>query len=188
MCGIIGYTGIGNAIPKITKGLSVLEYRGYDSVGLAACTENGIATVKCRGRIQRLEEKLAADPIPDSRCAIGHTRWATHGGPSDINAHPHRAGEVVLVHNGIIENYKEIQQELAASGCSFLSETDTEVAAAVLNTCFQLYQNPESAIRTAIARMKGSYAFGILFDSRPGEVYAVRSGSPLILANFFFKQ
>jgi len=182
MCGIIGYTGIGNAIPKITKGLSVLEYRGYDSVGLAACTENGIATVKCRGRIQRLEEKLAADPIPDSRCAIGHTRWATHGGPSDINAHPHRAGEVVLVHNGIIENYKEIQQELAASGCSFLSETDTEVAAAVLNTCFQLYQNPESAIRTAIARMKGSYAFGILFDSRPGEVYAVRSGSPLILA------
>ena len=125
MCGIIGYTGSGNAVPKMTKGLTVLEYRGYDSVGIAAETEDEIKLVKCKGRITALEEKLAKAPIEGAHCAIGHTRWATHGGPSDVNAHPHKAGNVVLVHNGIIENYKELKDELSESGTPFLSETDT---------------------------------------------------------------
>ncbi len=182
MCGIIGYTGCGDAVPKITEGLTVLEYRGYDSVGIAARTEEGVKTVKCRGRIGALEEKLQAAPIEGCHCAIGHTRWATHGGPSDVNAHPHRAGRVVLVHNGIIENYKELKDEMTAKGTGFLSETDTEVAAAVLNDCYASLKSPVEAICAATAKMKGSYAFGILFDEFPGEVFAARAGSPLILA------
>lgn len=182
MCGIIGYTGRANAVPKITKGLSVLEYRGYDSVGLAARTEDGIKIVKCKGRIGCLEEKLEETPITSCHCAIGHTRWATHGGPSDANAHPHRSGQVVLVHNGIIENYKELKDDMKAAGVDFLSETDTEVAAAVLDASYSKYHDPVKAIREATKRMTGSYAFGIMFDDHPGEVWAVRCGSPLILA------
>lgn len=182
MCGIIGYTGSENAIPKITNGLSVLEYRGYDSVGLAARTSKGIKTVKCKGRIGSLEEKLSSSPITDSKCAIGHTRWATHGGPSDTNAHPHKAGRVVLVHNGIIENYKELKTEMEAKNVSFVSETDTEVAAAILNDAYTLYETPVKAIHEATKKMKGSYAFGIMFEDLPGEVWSIRSGSPLILA------
>ena len=182
MCGIIGYTGHANAVPKITKGLSVLEYRGYDSVGIAAKTEDGIQTVKCRGRIDALEERLRVAELDRSSCAIGHTRWATHGGPSDINAHPHRVGGVVLVHNGIIENYKELKSELQKAGRSFLSETDTEVAAAVLCARLDASGEPLTAIRETVASLVGSYAFGILLDACPGEVWAVRRGSPLILA------
>ena len=182
MCGIIGYTGSGNAIPKITKGLSVLEYRGYDSVGLAARTEDGIKSVKCKGRIGALEEKLEASPIEGCGTAIGHTRWATHGGPSDTNAHPHTAGKVVLVHNGIIENYRELKDELTAKGVCFISETDTEVAAATLNGEYERLGEPIEAIRAATEKMTGSYAFAILFADRPDEVWAIRSGSPLILA------
>lgn len=182
MCGIIGYTGSENAVPKITKGLSVLEYRGYDSVGLAARTEEGVKTVKCKGRIGALEAKPEMECLAGSHSAIGHTRWATHGGPSDANAHPHRVGRVVLVHNGIIENYKELKEEMLGAGVEFLSETDTEVAAAVLNAAYAACGDPIEAIRCATARMKGSYAFGILFEDRAGEVWAIRLGSPLILA------
>lgn len=182
MCGIIGYTGYGNAIPKITKGLSVLEYRGYDSVGLAARTENGIKSVKCKGRIGALEEKLDAYPISGCGTAIGHTRWATHGGPSDTNAHPHTSGKTVLVHNGIIENYRELKNDLISKGVAFLSETDTEVAAAVLNEEYERLGDAVAAIRAATARMTGSYAFAIMFEDRPKTVFAIRSGSPLILA------
>ena len=164
MCGIIGYTGSDNAVPKIVEGLSVLEYRGYDSVGIAAEANGKISTVKCRGRINALEEKLVDSPIEGSTCAIGHTRWATHGGPSDINAHPHRIGNVVLVHNGIIENYKELKSELANKGVSFVSETDTEVAAALISDLFNSEKDPFKAIKTATTRLVGSYAFGILFD------------------------
>ena len=182
MCGIIGYTGCKYAVPKITEGLSVLEYRGYDSVGIAARTDDGIQTVKCKGRVGALEERLGTAPVEGAQCAIGHTRWATHGGPSDTNAHPHRAGRVVLVHNGIIENYQTLKAQLSTKGVSFLSETDTEVAAATLNDEYNAASDPVVAIRTAISRMTGSYAFGILFEDRPGEVWAVRYGSPLILA------
>ncbi len=182
MCGIIGYTGSNNAVPKITKGLSVLEYRGYDSVGIAAEVGGHIESVKCKGRIGALEEKLEKNPITDCKCAIGHTRWATHGGPSDTNAHPHRAGKTVIVHNGIIENYKELKLELSSKGVNFLSETDTEVAAALLNECYEKAASPLDAIVDACAQLTGSYAFGILFDEHPHEVWAIRKGSPLILA------
>lgn len=182
MCGIIGYTGTGNAVPKMLKGLSVLEYRGYDSVGIAAQTADGTDVVKCKGRIHALEEKLRDEPVEGSHCAIGHTRWATHGGPSDRNAHPHRAGNVILVHNGIIENYKALKEELQAKGVEFKSETDTEVAAALLNENYTPGGDPLTAIRKTVARLRGAYAFGILFADREGEVWVVRRGSPLILA------
>ncbi len=159
-----------------------MEYRGYDSVGIAARTEEGVTTVKCRGRIGALEEKIEKAPIKGCTCAIGHTRWATHGGPSDVNAHPHRAGSVVLVHNGIIENYKELKAEAEARGEYFLSETDTEVAAATVNAAYAACGEVPAAIRAACGKMRGSYAFGILFDEFPGEVWAARCGSPLILA------
>ena len=182
MCGIIGYTGTANAVPKMLKGLSVLEYRGYDSVGIAAQVADGTDVVKCKGRIHALEEKLRDEPVDGSHCAVGHTRWATHGGPSDRNAHPHRSGNVILVHNGIIENYKALKETLAAKGVTFQSETDTEVAAALLNDNYQPGSDPLAAIRATVAQLRGAYAFGILFSDRPGEVWVVRSGSPLILA------
>ncbi len=181
MCGIIGYTGSENAIPKMTKGLSVLEYRGYDSVGIAAQEKNEITVVKCRGRIDDLQKKREMNGLI-AHCAIGHTRWATHGGPSDQNAHPHRVGHVVLVHNGIIENYRELKAEAEQRGIVFASDTDTEVAAALLNECYRLLQDPIAAVSAMLKRLRGSYAFGILFDDREKEVYAVRCGSPLILA------
>lgn len=181
MCGIIGYTGMGDALPKMTKGLSVLEYRGYDSVGVALQEDGEIKTVKCRGRIGDLEERLGKTPS-HARCAIGHTRWATHGGPSDVNAHPHRIGKTVLVHNGIIENHKQLKERLINIGVEFSSETDTEVAAALLDLCYRACHDPVKAIRRAMEELTGSYAFGILFDDAKGEVFAVRSGSPLILA------
>ncbi len=182
MCGIIGYTGMADAVPKMLRGLSVLEYRGYDSVGIAAEREGRVEVVKCKGRIHALEEKLREEPLREVHCAVGHTRWATHGGPSDANAHPHRAGSVTLVHNGIIENYRELKEELLARGVGFLSDTDTEVAAALLNEHYQTCGDPQRAIREATARMKGAYAFGILFAGRSGEVWVIRRGSPLILA------
>ena len=181
MCGIIGYTGSDNALPKMTEGLTVLEYRGYDSVGIAAKTESGIEIVKCKGRIKDLKEKKEMETLV-SGCAIGHTRWATHGGPSDTNAHPHRVGKTVLVHNGIIENYKELKVEMESAGITFSSQTDTEVAAAVIHECYERLGDPLAAIRAAMERFRGSFALGILFDDREGEVWAVRSGSPLILA------
>ncbi len=182
MCGIIGYTGNADALPKMTTGLSVLEYRGYDSVGIAAETENGTRVVKCKGRVGALEALLkAGDPIVTT-CGIGHTRWATHGGPSDRNAHPHRQGSAVVVHNGIIENYQAIKQKFIQNGVEFVSDTDTEVAAALFHHYMAHKGDPISAIIMATEQMTGSYAFGILFDSHPGEIYAVRCGSPLILA------
>ena len=182
MCGIIGYTGTDNAVPKIFQGLSVLEYRGYDSVGIAAETADGVRVLKCKGRIGDLERKEEKHPLVGVTTAIGHTRWATHGGPFDHNAHPHRAGKVTLVHNGIIENYKDLKEQLLASGVTFLSETDTEVAAAVLDRAFAAEGEPVAAIRRAVKELVGSYAFGILFDGFPEEIFAVRQGSPLILA------
>ncbi len=182
MCGIIGYSGTANAVPKMMKGLSLLEYRGYDSVGLAAQVGDEVKLVKCKGRIGVLEEKLRDAPVEGSSCAIGHTRWATHGAPSDVNAHPHRVGGVTLVHNGIIENYKALAGALEAQGVVFASQTDTEVAAALIDACYRRTGDPVAAIRQATAHMRGAYAFGILFDGQKGRIYAVRRGSPLILA------
>ena len=183
MCGIIGYTGTEEATPKIMKGLSILEYRGYDSAGLAVVGERQIATVKCCGRIKNLEEKLRqAANLPQGCCAIGHTRWATHGGVTDENAHPHTAGGVTLVHNGIIENEKDWRKQLAADGYRFSSETDTEVAAALFDRAYRETGEPIQAIYQVLPLLRGSYAFAMLFADRPGEIYAVRRDSPLLVA------
>ena len=185
MCGIIGYTGSGDAVSKVKKGLGILEYRGYDSAGIAAETDDGIRIIKCTGRVGALIDKLEAADTGRSTCAIGHTRWATHGAPTDVNAHPHRAGKTVIAHNGIIENSGGIKSLLSGE-YSFLSETDMEAAAALIDRyCGDGTADTDEqvqALLSACGEMKGSYAFGILFDDRPGEIYAIRRGSPLLIA------
>lgn len=182
MCGIVGYTGAENAVPKIIKGLKVLEYRGYDSVGIAGQLNGGIALSKCKGRVDGLRERLEKENFPELTCGIGHTRWATHGGPSDINAHPHATEQLALVHNGIIENYRELKAELEEKGVKFISETDTEVAARVITDEYEKCGNAQKAIFNATKRIVGSYAFGIVFKDLPGELFAMRKDSPLIVA------
>lgn len=161
------------------KGSAPWNTAGYDSAGVSVFTENGLQTVKSAGRLAVVAERLG---IPSSAgcCGIGHTRWATHGEPSDANAHPHGTARLSLVHNGIIENYAELKMELSAQGYTFETQTDTEVAAKLLDSCYQ--GDPIEAIRTACAKMEGSYAFGILFADRPGEVYGTRLNSPLLAA------
>ena len=180
MCGIIGYTGKKEAREVIIAGLRALEYRGYDSAGLCVFDEaNAFRTVKSAGKIRNLEEKLKTVSPFSSRCGIGHTRWATHGAPTDYNSHPQGTGRVMLVHNGIIENYAALKEDLLAKGYRFQSETDTEVAAVLIDSLYT--GDPFSAIRAAIGKIRGSYAFGILFHDKPGRIYAVRKGSPLII-------
>ena len=180
MCGIIGYTGKKDAREVALEALRSLEYRGYDSAGITAFDEDGtLRTVKSVGKIKALAEKLHAGAAFSSRTAIGHTRWATHGAPTDYNSHPHGTDRVMLVHNGIIENYAELKSELLAKGYTFRSETDTEVAAVLLDSLYR--GDPLTSIREMTKRVRGSYAFGILFADRKGEIYAVRSGSPLIV-------
>ena len=184
MCGIIGYTGKENSVPYLLEGLRALEYRGYDSAGVAVQKENGIGIVKAQGRIDNLEEKInSSGNETEGHCGIGHTRWATHGAPSDINSHPHRANNLALVHNGIIENYAEIEEMLRAEGYSFVSETDTEAAAKLIDYYYVRLGDPVKAIFEATDVIRGSYAFGVIFDAIPDVIYAVRKDSPLIVAN-----
>ena len=170
MCGIVGYTGGREAAPFLLSGLRALEYRGYDSAGLAVMGEAGLELAKTGGR--------AALP---GRSGIGHTRWATHGAPTDVNAHPHVScgGRFAVVHNGIIENYAALRAELTALGCSFRSETDTEVIAHLLELGYD--GDFREALMRTVARLEGSYALGVVCTDFPGEVYAVREASPLIL-------
>ena len=179
MCGIIGYNGKKNAIPILIEGLKKLEYRGYDSSGIAYFIDNQIKIFKEKGRISELE-KLLVDDKPT--IGIGHTRWATHGKPSKINAHPHRVGNVTLVHNGIIENYNVLKEELKEKGYQFQSETDTEVATALIDSLYQENNNKLEILEKAKKLLKGSYAFVILFDDCKDTLYALREGSPLIVA------
>lgn len=182
MCGIIGYVGFLDAKKTLVDGLQTLEYRGYDSAGISFFTENGIETIKTTGKVsvlRKLVEAQADDVI--STCGIGHTRWATHGGVSDTNSHPHTAGKVTLIHNGIIENYQELQKELAEKGKTPISQTDTEIAAMVIDDCYD--GNPEEAIRRATAKLVGAYGFCIMFEDIPETIYAIRSGSPLVAAH-----
>lgn len=181
MCGIVGFTGTVNSVPKIVKGLTVLEYRGYDSVGIAGQFSRDIAVCKTKGRVETLRDKLNQTNFPSINCAIGHTRWATHGGPSDTNAHPHKTDCLALVHNGIIENYRELKDELISTGVEFLSETDTEVAAFVITEEYKRLGDPVKAIYAATERLEGSYAFEIVFNDIEGYIYAIRKDSPLIL-------
>ncbi len=177
MCGIIGYVGERQAPDVLIDGLQKLEYRGYDSAGIAVFHHHKIEIVKTEGKVERLVRKLSQTGLQDARCGIGHTRWATHGEPSDCNAHPHRVGRVTLVHNGIIENYPELSARFHPHP---VSGTDSEIAAAVINACYQ--DSPEEAIFAAVAHFRGAYALGILFEDRPDTVYAIRHGSPLIVA------
>ena len=180
MCGIIGYTGKREAAEILLEGLRNLEYRGYDSAGIALFTGTGVKTYKAQGRLSQLEALLGGN-LPEGRCGIGHTRWASHGAPSDVNAHPHASGKVTLVHNGILENYMELKEILLNKGRVFVSQTDTEVIAQWLDEEYRQTPNPMEALRRTLKAMKGSYALGILFEDHPGVLYAVRKDSPLII-------
>ena len=178
MCGIIGYTGSLDASGKLIKGLKSLEYRGYDSAGIAVYNSelNEVIIAKSKGRVAQLEAK--ANGI-SGNTGIGHTRWATHGNVSDTNSHPHKFGNVTLVHNGIIENYESIKNQLGIAG-RLKSQTDTEVVAALIDNYYQIGSNPSNAIIKAIKEIKGTFALGILFDDIPNKIYAVRNVSPIV--------
>lgn len=185
MCGIVGYIGREQAAPVLLSGLKKLEYRGYDSAGIAVRkneTEN-IEVVKAKGRLRVLSEKTDEGRAVSGTCGIGHTRWATHGEPSEINAHPHFSQDksVVLVHNGIIENYQELKAKLTKAGYSFYSQTDTEIAAKLVDYYYKKTGNPLEAISRTMLRVRGSYAFGIMFKDIPDKIYAARKDSPLII-------
>lgn len=179
MCGIIGYTGDKNAVNVIIKGLEKLEYRGYDSAGMAVFSENGLLTVKTDGRVAELKKKTDNLSDRDFFCGIGHTRWATHGKPDETNCHPHGTENLMLVHNGIIENYRELKNLFPAE--SFVSETDTEVAAKLLDREYKKTKDPLSAIRNTTKLLKGSFAFAIIFKDFSNIVFATKHDSPLLI-------
>ena len=183
MCGIIGYTGSQKCVPILIEGLRTLEYRGYDSAGITVADGDGLNTVRSKGRLSDLESKLSEGDALDGSCGIGHTRWATHGEPSDRNAHPHSTETLSMVHNGIIENYAEIEEMLRGAGYDFVSETDTERACKLLDLFFRRSHDPIEAIFSAVKVIRGSYAFGIIFKGMEDTVYAVRKDSPLIVAH-----
>ncbi len=180
MCGIVGYVGKNDCSEVLVNALSKLEYRGYDSAGIAVFENGEVNVIKAEGRLKNLENKMKAEAFPVGSAGIGHTRWATHGKPSDINSHPHIGGEyVTLVHNGIIENYRELKERLEAEGREFYSETDTEVVAKLLDYNYE--GDPVKAIEKTLSEVTGSFALGILFKDIPNVIYAVRRGSPLIV-------
>ena len=185
MCGIVGYTGNHQAAPVLLYGLSKLEYRGYDSAGLAVRDgDKETEIIKAKGRLKVLAEKTSEGESVPGTCGIGHTRWATHGEPSEINAHPHMSddGNVVAVHNGIIENYQELKEKLIRNGYSFYSSTDTEVAVKLVDYYYKKYLGtPVDAINHAMVRIRGSYALALMFKDYPGEIYVARKDSPMIL-------
>ena len=185
MCGIVGYTGMHSAAPVLLDGLSKLEYRGYDSAGIAVRDgEEQAEVIKAKGRLKKLIEKTnGGDSVPGT-CGIGHTRWATHGEPSENNAHPHMSddGNVVAVHNGIIENYQELKDKLIRKNYTFYSETDTEVAVKLVDYYYKKYEGtPVDALTHAMVRIRGSYALAIMFKEYPEEIYVARKDSPMIL-------
>ena len=186
MCGIVGFIGKHQAAPILLDSLSKLEYRGYDSAGLAV--RNGdadIEVVKAKGRLKVLAEKTNDGKAMQGTCGIGHTRWATHGEPSETNAHPHHSddGNVVAVHNGIIENYQELRDKLAKKGYEFYSQTDTEVAVKLIDYYYKKYEGtPVDAINHAMIRIRGSYALAVMFKEYPEEIYVARKDIPMILA------
>jgi glucosamine--fructose-6-phosphate aminotransferase (isomerizing) len=181
MCGIIGYIGHKNAISVLMEGLKSLEYRGYDSAGIAYLVGRRIAVHRCVGKLANLEASLSSTQASsDGSVGIGHTRWATHGKPSEENAHPHRAGDLVLVHNGIIENYVALKQELVAQGRRFDSETDTEVIVHLIDRQIQKGHDLESSVRSALKEVRGSYAICVLSQKEPDVLIAARDGCPLV--------
>ena len=183
MCGIVGYTGKEQAAPILLDGLSKLEYRGYDSAGLAVRNgDSAPVVVKTAGKLVNLIEKTDGGKALKGTCGIGHTRWATHGDPTVTNAHPHVSDEVIGVHNGIIENYSELREKLKDNGYAFYSETDTEVIVKLVDYYYRKYKiGPIDAINRTMVRARGSYALALIFSDYPGEIYAARKESPLII-------
>lgn len=176
MCGIIGFTGYLNSAEVLLQALGELEYRGYDSAGIACFVEDGIEVIKSVGKVSALKDKVPPDF--SATCGIGHTRWATHGGVTEVNAHPHKSGNVTLIHNGIIENYHELEKELALTGRYPVSQTDTEIAAMLLDSLYE--GDAQFAITEAVKRLDGAYAFLIMFTDQPEVIYCIRKGSPLV--------
>ncbi|MEO8116576.1 MAG: class II glutamine amidotransferase, partial [Bacteroidota bacterium] len=183
MCGIVGYIGNREAYPVVLKGLKRLEYRGYDSAGIALINDHHLEVYKKQGKVADLEETLVGINM-HSHIAIGHTRWATHGEPSDVNAHPHTSpsGKIAIIHNGIIENYLPIKKELIAKGYSFKSETDTEVLLAFIEDIKTRNQcSLEEALRIALRRIVGAYCILLIDQDDPETIIAARKGSPLVI-------
>ena len=180
MCGIMGYVGHREAAPLLFQGLKRLEYRGYDSAGIAAFTNGHIAIRRAVGKLAQLDQLLQADPLPGS-VGIGHTRWATHGPPSEENAHPHRAGDVVVIHNGIIENYLELRHELMGKGRTFSSETDTEVIAHLIDQYLQEGHSFREATRAALRHLSGSFALVALSERDPGTLLTAKNATPIVI-------
>src|SRR5580704_13799121 len=178
MCGIIGIAGRDDAASVMLEALKRLEYRGYDSSGLATLVGGQIVRRRAAGKLSRLDEALRADPLP-GRTGIGHTRWATHGAPTESNAHPHASARVALVHNGIIENFRELRAELKARGHKFQSETDTEVAVHLVTDYLDQGLDPARAAIAAAKRLTGAYAIAMIFDGEESLVVGARNGSPL---------
>ena len=185
MCGIVGFTGSQEAAPILLDGLSKLEYRGYDSAGIAVRDENAeVEIVKAKGKLKVLKEMTNDGKAVKGTCGIGHTRWATHGEPSALNAHPHCSDDenVIAVHNGIIENYQELRDKLLKKGYTFKSQTDTEVAVKLIDYYYKKYLGtPVDALNHALVRIRGSYALAVMFKEYPGEIYAARKDSPMII-------
>ena len=185
MCGIVGFTGSQEAAPILLDGLSKLEYRGYDSAGIAVRDENAeVEIVKAKGKLKVLKEMTNDGKAVKGTCGIGHTRWATHGEPSALNAHPHCSDDenVIAVHNGIIENYQELRDKLLKMGYTFKSQTDTEVAVKLIDYYYKKYLGtPVDALNHALVRIRGSYALAVMFKEYPGEIYAARKDSPMII-------
>lgn len=186
MCGIVGYNGSRQAAPILLEGLSKLEYRGYDSAGIAARDgSSDVEIVKAKGRLKVLMEKTNDGQTIMGSCGIGHTRWATHGEPSEANAHPHCSDDmnVVAVHNGIIENYQQLREKLSKQGYRFYSSTDTEVAVKLIDYYYKKYLGtPVDALNHAMVRIRGSYALAVMFKDYPDEIYVARKDSPMIIA------
>ena len=183
MCGIVAYSGHRPAVPLLIEGLHRLEYRGYDSSGVAFLQAGKLHVVKAAGKLSALEVKLATEPNVLSTCGIGHTRWATHGAPVERNAHPQMAqgGTLALVHNGIIENFQELRDELTASGCSFVSDTDTEVLACLIEEERKRASSMLEAFARALRRARGAYAVAMVSAEEPGMVYGARLSAPLLI-------
>lgn len=182
MCGIVGYVGTQNAVPVLISGLKSLEYRGYDSAGVAVLNDDKIGIRKTKGKVDNLRNLLLNEPV-SGRVGIGHTRWATHGAPSDLNAHPHFSNDdkIAVVHNGIIENYQELKDELEAKGYVFHSETDTETVAHLIDDFYKQGNDLLEAVRKTLERIEGSYALGVLCTDYPDQLIAARKESPLIV-------
>ena len=181
MCGIVGYVGKRSAVDVLIAGLSKLEYRGYDSVGISLFLNEKITTQKSKGRIDDMVKKIDLNELKPSFVGIGHTRWATHGEPSDINSHPHGNHRISIVHNGIIENYIFIKERMIRKGYTFESQTDTEALAKCLDYYYVQKQNPIQAIAKVVEKVEGSFALGMMFSDHPDTIYAIRKDSPLII-------